>query len=368
MGNVQRRPDGKYRARYRDPSGRERARHFARKIDAQRFLATVESDKLRGQYVDPDDRTTVAEYARRWAASRPHRASTSRRVERIFRNYVDGTGLGARRLASVLPSDAQAWAAGLSRRLAPTTTRAVVDVMRAVYRAAVADRLVASSPFERVTLPRTERERVVPLAVPQVRALADEVPERHRALIVAQAGLGLRMGELLALRAVDVDFLGRTVRVAYQLDEKTRERVEPKTPRSRRTMPLPTVVAETLAEHMRRWPPLPDGSLFYGHNRRVVSHYYYGEFFRDAARRLAARGVLPEGVSTHDLRHHYASVLLAAGESVVAVAERLGHENASLVLTTYGHLMPDSEDRTRKAVDGAWQSANADQTRTEVTP
>ena len=48
------------------------------------------------------------------------------------------------------------------------------------------------------------------------------------------------------------------------------------------------------------------------------------------------------------LRHHYASVLLAAGESVVAVAERLGHENATLVLKTYGHLMPDSEDRTRR--------------------
>ena len=53
---------------------------------------------------------------------------------------------------------------------------------------------------------------------------------------------------------------------------------------------------------------------------------------------------------------HYASVLLAAGESVVAVAERLGHENATLVLKTYGHLMPDSEDRTRRAVDEAWDA------------
>ncbi|MDT0278407.1 hypothetical protein [Blastococcus goldschmidtiae] len=45
---------------------------------------------------------------------------------------------------------------------------------------------------------------------------------------------------------------------------------------------------------------------------------------------------------------------MAAGKSVVAVAERLGDENATLVLTTYGHLMPDSEDRTRRAVDEAW--------------
>ena len=51
---------------------------------------------------------------------------------------------------------------------------------------------------------------------------------------------------------------------------------------------------------------------------------------------------LPVCVTSHDLRHHYASILLAAGESVVAVAERLAHENATLVLKTYGHLMPDS--------------------------
>jgi len=65
---------------------------------------------------------------------------------------------------------------------------------------------------------------------------------------------------------------------------------------------------------------------------------------------------LPSGTSSHDLRHHYASVLLGAGESVVAVAERLGHEDASLVLSTYGHLTPDSEDRTRHAVDDAWRA------------
>jgi integrase len=47
-------------------------------------------------------------------------------------------------------------------------------------------------------------------------------------------------------------------------------------------------------------------------------------------------------------------VLLAAGESVVAIAERLGHENATLGLKTYGHLMPDSEERTRRAIDDAW--------------
>jgi integrase len=70
---------------------------------------------------------------------------------------------------------------------------------------------------------------------------------------------------------------------------------------------------------------------------------------------------LPEGTTTHDLRQHYASVLLHAGESVVAVAERLGHENASLVLSTYGHLMPGSEERTRRAIDAAWSAPDVPQ-------
>jgi integrase len=75
---------------------------------------------------------------------------------------------------------------------------------------------------------------------------------------------------------------------------------------------------------------------------------------------------LPLGTSTHDLRHHYASVLLAAGESVVAVAGRLGHEDATLVLTTYGHLMPDSEQRTRRAVDDAWRAPGVPQDEQEA--
>jgi len=74
--------------------------------------------------------------------------------------------------------------------------------------------------------------------------------------------------------------------------------------------------------------------------------------YRDAAE---AAGV-PDGTSSHDLRHHYASVLLDAGESVHAVAERIG-DTPEMVLKVYGHLMPDREDTTRKAVDAAWKAA-----------
>ena len=83
---------------------------------------------------------------------------------------------------------------------------------------------------------------------------------------------------------------------------------------------------------------------------RYRQEHYGARIFAPAVREAG----LATGTTSHALRHHFASVLLAGGESVVAVAERLGHENATLVLKTYGHLMPDSEDRTRRTVDAAW--------------
>lgn len=340
-----------YDVRFRDPDGKQRKRTFGKKGDADRYASTVEADKLRGQFVDHSDRTTVAEYARQWAASRPHRPSSARRVSSSIENHIAGTRLGDRRLAAVRPSEVQAWASDRAQVLAPTTLRNLVSLLRSIYASAVLDRLAASSPVVRIALPRHERKRIVPLSVGQVQQLANAMPARNRAMVVAQAGLGLRIGELLALRVEDVDFLRRAVRVEWQIASKTQERSEPKTPRSRRTVPLPQVVADALAAHIAAFPPGVDGSIFTSSVGKVYWQEVYGSLIFAAAVEVAG---LPEGTTSHDLRHHYASVLLAAGESVVAVAERLGHENATLVLSTYGHLMPDTEDRTRRAVDDAW--------------
>ncbi len=338
--------------RYRTPDGKQRRETKRTKGEADRRAAEVEADKHRGHFVDHSDRTTVVEYARAWAAARPHRPTTAKRVSLMIESHIAGTRLGDRRLSAVRPSEVQAWASDRAKVLAPSTVRLLVGLLRSIYSAAVLDRLIASSPVVKVQLPRAERERVIPLSISEVSVLAGAVPARYRAAVIAQAGLGLRIGELLALRVQDVDFLRRTVRVEEQIAPDGRGRVEPKTPRSRRTLPLPQVVADVLARHIAECPPGTDGSLFTGRTGEPLSLVYY----RGVIAHAVERAGLPAGTTSHDLRHHFASVLLAAGESVVAVAERLGHENASLVLSTYGHLMPDSEERTRRAVDEAWSA------------
>lgn len=115
-------------------------------------------------------------------------------------------------------------------------------------------------------------------------------------------------------------------------------------------MPLPQIVADAVRVHMADYPPAGDGTIFTTRFTGPYRHDYYGLIIFGAAVPTAG---LPKSTTSHDLRHHYASVLLMQGESVITVAERLGHENATLVLSTYGHLMPDSEERTRRAVDEA---------------
>ena len=99
----------------------------------------------------------------------------------------------------------------------------------------------------------------MPLFVGQVAAWAEAVPRRNRAMVIAQAGLGLRIGEPLSLRVQDVDFMRRTVRVEWQIAPGAKVRSVPKTRRSTRTVPLPQVVAESLSVHLTEFPPGPDG-------------------------------------------------------------------------------------------------------------
>ena len=80
-------------------------------------------------------------------------------------------------------------------------------------------------------------------------------------------------------------------------------------------------------------------------------------------RTRTASGV--DALRLHDLQHFYASGLIAAGCDFVTVQRHLGHKSATLTPSTYSHLWPTAEDRTRKAAQGLVASVLADSLRTE---
>jgi hypothetical protein len=174
----------RWRARYFDPNGQERARTFARKADAEKFLAGIESDKSRGLYVDPSaGRITVAEYAAMWQAAQVHRRTTEAAFDSHLRNHILPL-LGHRPMGAVTRSEIQGWVKSRSAVLAPSTTTLVYSVLRMIFRSAVADRVIAISPCDRITLPKAPPKQVEPLPVDAVAALGAAVPDRYRALMV----------------------------------------------------------------------------------------------------------------------------------------------------------------------------------------
>lgn len=349
----------RWRARYFDPNGLERARTFARKVDAERFLAGIESDKSRGLYVDPAaGRITLSQYAKSWQAAQVHRFTTVADFDSHLRNHILPV-LGHRPMGAITRSEVQGWVKSRSAVLAPTTTTVVYSVLRMIFRAAVADRVLALSPCDRITLPKAPPKEVTPLPVDAVAALAGTVPDRYRALLICAAGTGLRQGEVLGLRRDRVDFLRRTLTVDGQLilmPGGPPYLAPPKTTASYRTVPLADVVLEALSAHHAAVP----ATVTHDARGREIELMFSDDKGRPIGRTWFSRGVwcpavaavgLPKGTHFHELRHFYASLLIDGGESVEVVQARLGHATADETLNTYAHLWPDTEERSRAAVD-----------------
>jgi integrase len=228
-------------------------------------------------------------------------------------------------------------------------SRLLFTTLRAVFAAAVRDRLVPSSPTNRIAQPQVRKARVVPLAVEQVESLAAALPARYQALVIVAAGLGLRPGEVFGLRVCDVDFIRRVVRIEQQ--NQPDEGAAPlKTDSSYRTIPIPDVTLHALVAHLRDHPAKREEHIFTDESGDPLDDNSFKHTWLLARRKAG----LPR-VRLHDLRHFYASVLIAAGRSVKEVSERLGHKNAAETLNTYSHLWPTDDDGTRAAVDDAFE-------------
>jgi integrase len=356
---------GKLQARYRDRSGKFHTKTWDSDTKKNRRLAqewrALKMKEVReGTHIVPT-KVTVLDWANQWVDNRTYRPSSQRQAV-TYLNHLSNTRLGHQPIASVLPHDIEAWIKDRSRVLAPTTLGNVYTFVKAVFRSAVENRLLPTTPcISTIKLPKAAKPKVEPLTIDEVVALSDAMTARYRAAVIIQAAAGLRVSELLGLQVRDIDFLRRTLRVERQLLRDGGSFGPPKTPESERVIPLPANVLPILSEHIRQYPPNDDGVLFTTtHGNPIRQDVYSDAIFKPAVRRAG----LADTTTSHDLRHTFASVLLRRGVPVNIVARFMGHSTAALVLSTYGHLMPGSDDVIREALDAVW----ADEGVTDVSP
>lgn len=359
----------RYRARYRDEAGKEHARHFTKKAHAQRWLDEVTASVVRGDYVDPKaGKVTFRQWFARWSE---------------VQDWADGTAATAQlTVASVTFADVpmdritqlhvEAWIKAMGKPgpkrkkgLANSTRRTRYNFVRMAFLAAVKARVIRHDPTAGITpprVPKAETKMTIPTSEQVGRALV--AAGDFRAFMAVCAFAGLRLGEVAGLQVADVDFLRRTLVVRRQIQGQVNSRTVEAAPKyeSARTVYLPDPLVKELAAHMKRHPPRGGEHWLFANGPHVWNRNSAGSQWR-----AIRQAVGMEEFTLHDLRHYYASGLIAAGCDVVTVQHALGHSSPTITLNIYSHLWPKAEDRTRQAAEALMEAATvgvADSVRT----
>jgi len=349
MANIARRPDGRWRARYRDPTGTEHSRHFDRKVDAQRWLDEMTTAMTSGTYVDPRrSKISVHDWADRWLATKVDLKATTRvRYEGLLRVNILPRW-GSVPLSDVTHEGVASWVADLSASgLSAATVRQAHRVLSLVLDLAVRDSRLVRNPANRVPLPCAAKGEKVFLTHDQVETLAAAAGDSSTTVLFL-AYTGLRWGELAALRVRRLDLLRRRAEIVESVAEVRGALVfsTPKTHQSR-SVPVPRFLVDQLAGLVAGKGPdefvftAPQGGILRLQNFR---HTVWTRAVRDAGL---------DGLTPHSLRHTAASLAIASGADVKVVQQMLGHASATMTLDLYGHLYGDRLDEVADRMDAA---------------
>ena len=355
FGSARRLPSGRWQARYSTKDGERITAPvtFPTKADAHRWLAATETDIARRTWQDPSlGEITVAEWSERWLAGKLPKVRTATRAQYqyLMRLHIV-PHLGKRQIGALTLSEIQAWTVtlGTESGLAPNTVAKVYRLLKNMLGDAVQQEMITRNPC-RIKGAATEQPPEIEVATPeQVAALADAVGEHYRSLVLVAAYGGLRWGELAGLQRRHVD-LDRGVVVVQQKLSEVNGVLEiqlPKTKAGRRSVALPSVAIEALAEHLELRVE-PDRLAY------VFIAAEGGWLRRSNFRRRVWLPALDEagksGFRFHDLRHTGATLAASTGAPLRALMARMGHSSSAAALR-YQHLVAGQDSAIASQLD-----------------
>jgi integrase len=350
----------------RDSNGRRRYLNKTlrgTKKDANAYLSEALTKMSAGTFVEPV-KLTVNQYLDKWIET----AARPRLRERTLQDYSDKLklhvrpALGRLKVADVRPLDIQRiYSAMLERGLGARTVRYTHAIISSAFKQAIKWRMLAFSPASAVELPRLERKEMQALSPVEAARFLRAAREDKQGVVLAFAlTTGMRPEEYLAMQWKDIDLERGTATVRRSIAWRKGGGWyfgEPKTTRSRRTIPFPASMVRLLAEHRLRQaearlkvgPDYENNDLVFAtsEGQPLNLRNLTQRNFRPTLKRAG----LPETFRLYDLRHTCATLLLAANEHPKVVSERLGHASITLTLDTYSHVLPSMQQAASEKLE-----------------
>lgn len=334
-----------YRVAWRDEMGVQRSRTFPLKRDAQAFEATIVTAKRQGELgnIDAGQETLKAFTAQWWSlyAEPSLAATTIASYARLRDNYILPK-LGHLKLRTINPPRVNQFAKEMSDGGAGApTVRRTLALLQGILERAVEWGHLQRNPVRSVRKPKVKRKVVIePLSPKQVESLRAQLFKikayRDAVLISVLAYAGLRPGEALALRWSDVR--ARTIVVDKALAFGEEKGTKTHASRSVRLM-------RPLSSDLKQWRriagnPDVDTLIFPTRDGDAWGEFDYRNWRRRRFKAAAAESGLPASTRPYDLRHSFASLLLAEQINPVEIASQLGHSLQTL-FNTYAHVIED---------------------------
>ena len=369
MSSIDKRPNGRWRARYRDKTGRSHSKTFDRRADAQSYLDDVGHDMRRGQWIDPKlARIPFEQWADRWWTTTTKLRPTTRRgywgiLQHHVRPYFEGWPL-----SDISYIDVEEFITHLlGQGLSPKYTRDCVSVLSLVLKSAVKANVRKDNPAadHNIPVPRRKLHEGDVLNMEQVHQLVAHVKDPYKPAIWLLMLAGLRPAELCGLRVCDVDFIKHVIHVSqtvlpvHSFDSEGFGLVTgpPKTSAGDRRIPIPPWLCDDLAALVAARRRVNGGDLSSGNRDEFLFQTRYGNpLNRDKLREKVVRPALreaglPQTFRTYDLRHSHASVMIDLGVNLLALAQRMGHSDPAMTLRLYGHLFEGTQVQLSEKID-----------------
>ncbi|BBB00608.1 putative phage integrase [Actinacidiphila reveromycinica] len=359
----------RWQARWETPDGEPKTRLFEKQVDAQKHVTKMDHAVLAGDYLDPEaGKVKVGDFAlKTWLPAQDIKGRTEIEYRGVLDRYLIPEW-GRRQIRTIKPSEAKAWQALLASKyeLTGTTPNRVARHVRSVFRLAVFDKAIRASPFEGIKAPTLTETKVYPPDVAEARQIiAAAYTALWRAMFEVCALTGLRSGELRGMRLEKFDALRMAYRVDQQLVYERGKGMyldDLKTGAGKRVLPLNRRAVDVIAAYVAGHPP-PKNGPWAGLIFAMPGGKPIGESTIDWAIKQTCRYAKTEARHLHELRHHYASVLIAGGESPSVVQQRLGHKDVLTTLRIYSHLFNEAKETTRNVLDAAWAIPSKDEKR-----